>query len=133
MKIYHCSGFECEKALPTTMEDQFNESEVVYDHLGEKRTLTVTYVRYFDTYVQENNIYDAGQTGVPFYHLVALLVLMKHHGFVDARRLYYNDTKKFLKAFNQEDIEQALSIYRSLQQPEQPAAAKENRSEQTMS
>ncbi|EGL81672.1 hypothetical protein CathTA2_2858 [Caldalkalibacillus thermarum TA2.A1] len=123
MKIYKCSGFEYEKALPTTMEDQFNESEVVYDHLGEKRTLTVTYVRYFDTYVQEKGIYDPEQTGIPFYHLVALLVLMKYHGFVNAQRLYFNDTKKFLNAFNQEDIEEAVSIYRSLQQSEPLAEA----------
>jgi len=114
MKIYQCSGFEYEKSLPNSPEDLFNESEVVYDDQGQKKRLNVTYVRYFDTYVAENNIYDPSHTGVPFYHLVALLILLKNQGNISATRLYFSDTDQFLSAFNQEDIEKALEIYRSL-------------------
>lgn len=114
MKIYKSHGFECEKKLPTTLEDLFNQSIVEYEYEGQKRVLTVTYVRYFDQYVQENDIYNAEETNVPFYHIVALLVLMKNNGYVEGERLYYNNTKQFLNAFNKEDIDKALSTYNSL-------------------
>lgn len=115
MQIYECTGFEYEKSLPNSPEDMFNESVVVYDHNGKKHTLHVTYVRYFDTYVAENNIYDAEQTGIPFYHLVALLILLKNEGEIKAQRLYFSDTEKFLSAFNPGDIPKAVEIYKQTQ------------------
>lgn len=120
MKIYHCQGWEFEKSLPNSPEDLFNGSEAVYDDAGRQKKLTVTYVRYFDTYVQENHIYDPEKTSVPFYHLVALLILLKNGGKVNASRLYYNDTNQFLEAFNPEDIPKALEIYRSLHKEGNP-------------
>lgn len=112
MNIVSCSGFECEKKLPTTLEDLFNQSDVVYMHEGKERKLNVTYVRYFDQYVHEQGIYSSEETGVPFYHLVALLVLMKNDGYVADQRLYFNDTEAFLRAFRREDIRQALTLYK---------------------
>lgn len=114
MKIYHCSGRELEKSLPNSPEDLFNESEVVYDDEGHQKKFTVTYLRYFDQYVQENNIYDPSQTSVPFYHLVALLILLKNKGKIQASRLYINDTQLFLAAFDPEDIPRGLEIYHSV-------------------
>ncbi|WP_202081030.1 hypothetical protein [Caldalkalibacillus salinus] len=114
MDILYSTGFECEKKLPTTLEDLFNQSDVTYHYEGEERQLNVTYVRYFDQYMQEQGIYDAEKTGVPFYHIAALLILMNHKGYVQGNRLYYNDTDQFLQAFNQEDIPKALDIYQSL-------------------
>ncbi|WP_025028288.1 hypothetical protein [Caldalkalibacillus mannanilyticus] len=113
MKIYHCSGFECEKQLPTTLEDLFNQSDVLYDIDGSEKKLNVTYVRYFDQYLKEQAIYNEEETGVPFYHIAALLILMKHGGQIDASRLYYNDTKEFMNAFNTQDIPEAISIFKS--------------------
>src|SRR5690625_4913784 len=115
MKIFQSSGFEYEKAMPASPEDLFNESEVVYEYEGKKRTLTVTYVRYFDTYLAENNIYDADQTGVSFYEVAALLILMKNEGYVAGQRLYYSDTEQFMAAFDQEEIDRAMEIYRGLE------------------
>jgi len=114
MKIRRSSGFECEKQLPTTLEDLFNQSDVVYELNGEEKQLNITYVRYFDQYLKEQNIYNDEETGVPFYDIAALLILLKHKGNIEARRLYYNDTKEFLNAFKTEDIPQALDIYKSL-------------------
>ncbi|GAA0382751.1 hypothetical protein [Bacillus horti] len=113
MKILSSSGFECEKKLSTTLEDLFNQSDVVYEHQGKNKGLNVTYVRYFDQYLQEQSIYDGEATGVPFYEIAALLILKKNNGFVDANRLYYNTTEKFLAAFDPEDINEALSIHSS--------------------
>ncbi len=113
MNIISCSGFECEKKLPTTLEDLFNQSDVVYEINQSKKHLNVTYVRYFDTYLLEQNIYDTEKTGIPFYHICALLILLKQ-GTVDAQRLYYNDTQKFLRAFNPADIDKVLNIYRQV-------------------
>lgn len=115
MQIVSSSGYECEKELPTTLEDLFNKSDVLYNHEGKKRKLNITYVRYFEEYMKEQNIYNPDEAGVPFYHLCALLILMKNNGFVDGDHQYYNDTTKFLRAFNQKDIPEALSIYKSLQ------------------
>mgnify|MGYP001291917891 CR=1 FL=1 len=112
MNIYKSTGFECEKALPNSPEDLFNQSEVIYDLNGDRRTLTVIYLRYFDEYLKEQGIYDAEQTGVPFYEIAALLIIMKQKEFDDGRRLFFNDTKAFLNAFNQEDIDEALSLHR---------------------
>lgn len=114
MKIIHSSGFECEKKLSTTLEDLFNQSDVTYMHQGQERKLNVTYVRYFEQYMQENQIYDAEKTGVPFYKVAALLILLTNKGYVEANRLYYNDTNEFLAAFNQEQISEALQIYTSI-------------------
>jgi hypothetical protein len=111
MNVISCSGFECEKKLPTTLEDLFNQSDVVYLHEGVERKLNVTYVRYFDQYMQEQGIYSAEETGVPFYHIAALLILMKHNGYVADQRLYFNETEPFLRAFRREDIGQAVKIY----------------------
>lgn len=114
MNVLKSSGFECEKKMATTLEDLFNQSDVLYEHKGSEKNLNVTYVRYFDQYMQENGIYDSEETGVPFYEVSALLILMKNNGYVDALRLYYNDTDKFLASFNTEDIPEALSIYKKL-------------------
>lgn len=114
MKIFKSHGFECEKKLSTTLEDLFNQSDVIYAYEGAERKLNVTYVRYFDQYLQEQGIYNQEETGVPFYHIAALLILMKQGGYVSDHRLYYNDTEQFLKAFNQEDIHKALELYKSL-------------------
>jgi hypothetical protein len=114
MKIFSSSGFEMEKKLPTTLEDLFNQSDVSYEHNKEKRNLNVTYVRYFDQYMKENGIYDCEETGIPFYHIAALLILIKNKGYVDVLRLYYNTTDKFLASFNQDDIPEAISMYKEL-------------------
>jgi hypothetical protein len=114
MKIIRSSGFECEKKLPTTLEDLFNQSNVVYAYNGKEKMLNVTYLRYFDQYLKEQNIYNEEDTGVPFYEISALLILMNYHGLVEATRLYFNNTNEFLHSFKQEDIKEALSIYKSL-------------------
>lgn|SRR5690606_8919237 len=115
MQIVSSSGFECEKHLPNSPAEMFNKSEVTYMHEGKRRQLTITYVRYFDTYLEEQNIYNPEETGIPFYQIYALLILMKHNGYVESEQLYYNNTQKFLDSFNQEDIPEAISTYRSLQ------------------
>lgn len=115
MQILSSSGYECEKHLPNSPADMFNKSDVTYMYDNKKRHLNITYVRYFEQYMQEENIYNPEETGVPFYQICALLILMKNNGFVDAEMLYYNNTKNFLNAFNQEDIPEAISIYKSLQ------------------
>lgn len=115
MQIVSSSGFECEKHLPSSSADMFNKSQVTYIHEGKQRQLTVTYVRYFETYMEEQNIYKAEETGIPFYQICALLILMKHNGYVETEQLYYNNTARFLEAFNQEDIPKAISTYQSLQ------------------
>lgn len=114
MKIRSCSGFECEKAQNNSPEDLFNQSDVNYEHQGEEKVLNVTYVRYFDQYLQEQGIYDMEKTDVPFYQIYALLILLKNGGYVDAYRLYISDTEQFLASFDQKQIDEALSIYQSV-------------------
>jgi hypothetical protein len=114
MNILEVTGKEYEKALPTTLEDLFNESTVVYEHEGKRHSFTVTYVRYFDEYVREQGIYDAEATNVPFHNIVALLILLKKGTPIADQRQYYNETQKFLKAFRTEDIDKALDLSRSL-------------------
>jgi hypothetical protein len=114
MKILSSSGLECVKKLPTSPEDFFNQSEVSYDHNGQRRILKLTYVRYFEQYMEENGIYNAEEMGLPFYHIAALLILMKNNGYVDGDQLYYNSTDRFLASFNQDDIPEAISMYKSL-------------------
>lgn len=114
MKIITCTGFECEKALPTTVEDQFNQSEVEYEQDGKQRSFTVIYVRYFDEYVSEKGIYNSEEAGVPFYNIVALLILLKQKDKQLGSRIYFNNTERFLKAFNLDDISEALSIYQQV-------------------
>lgn len=114
MNILKSSGYEMEKQLPTTLEDLFNLSQVQYEDSGIKKELYVTYVRYFDQYLKENNIYNEEETELSFYHIAALLILLKNNGHVDAERLYFNSTDTFLASFNKTDIEEAISIYKSL-------------------
>lgn len=98
MEILSVTGENCPPGKGGSPSDTFDRSIVTYQAGQEKKTLTVTYVRYFGKVLAERGIYDETETGVPLQKLVAILFLEKYPQAKETRH-YINDTEQFLKLF----------------------------------
>lgn len=98
MNILSVEGGSLPAGKGGSPSDTFDESVVTYQVGKETKTLTVTYVRYFQSVLAEQGIYDHEKEGIPLYKIVALLYLEKHPNSKESRH-YYNDTKHFLQLF----------------------------------
>jgi hypothetical protein len=101
--IHHIEGKELEKEKPNTSEDFFNRSEASYEWNGEKHTLHLLYVRFFEEKLEDELTND------PFWKpylqsfkirdLAALAALAKHEKFLKRKRVYINDYEEFRNLF----------------------------------
>lgn len=98
MKILSVTGESVPASKGGSPSDTFERSTVTYQVEGESRTLTVTYVRYFEKVLAEQGIYDQEQEGVPVNRITALLFIEKHPEATGSRH-YFNDTDAFTALF----------------------------------
>lgn len=122
MIIERCEGFELEKEQPNQPLDLFNRSEVNYSVDGEKRTLHVLYLRYFDEKMNEFTPYDgqslfkAGDREVQFKDIVAVVCLLNNGAYQQKRRVYINNEKKFASHFKGLNDQLLQELFQSVEQ-----------------
>ena len=98
MKILSITGESVPPGKGGSPSDTFDRSIVTYEEGKETKTLTVTYVRYFEKVLAERGIYNQEEAGVPVNRIAALLFLEKNPQSKESRH-YYNDTEEFLRLF----------------------------------
>jgi hypothetical protein len=98
MKILSVTGESVPPSKGGSPADTFERSIATYEVDGVIKTLTVTYVRYFEKVLAERGIYDQEAAGVPVNRLAAVLFLEKHPEVKESRH-YFNDADAFIQLF----------------------------------
>jgi hypothetical protein len=98
MRILSVTGESVPPGKGGSPSDTFERSIVTYQAENETKTLTVTYVRYFEKLLAEQGIYDQEAEGVPVNRIAAVLFLEKHPDVKESRH-YFNDFKAFQALF----------------------------------
>jgi hypothetical protein len=98
MNIVSVTGESVPPSKGGSPADTFERSIATCEVNGQQKTVTVTYVRYFEKVLAERGIYDQDAEGVPVNRLVAVLFLEKHPDVRESRH-YINDTDAFLSLF----------------------------------
>ncbi len=98
MKILSVIGENVPPSKGGSPADTFDRSIVTYQAGDQTKTLTVTYVRYFEKVLAEKGIYDQEKEGVPVNKLAGLLFLEKYPDTKESRH-YFNDETPFLALF----------------------------------
>lgn len=99
-------GWELEKAVPNSFEDFFNRSEVTFEKDGRERTLTITYVQYFEEFMSEftpfrqDPLFEIGSREVAFKDIVAAACLLNQPDFSERKRVFVSSKTEFLSLFN---------------------------------
>ncbi|HZG15736.1 MAG TPA: hypothetical protein VE710_12025 [Candidatus Bathyarchaeia archaeon] len=104
MKILSVIGENVPAGKGGSPSDTFDRSIATYQVNGVTKTLTVTYVRYFERQLAEEGFYDQEKEGVPVNRIVSLLFLEKHPEGKTGRH-YYNDFASFKNLFEGFSIE----------------------------
>ncbi|WP_026694771.1 hypothetical protein [Peribacillus kribbensis] len=121
MLIKRCIGYELEKELPTTSEDFFNRSEVHYVDEGKEKSLSVLYVRTFDSAffewlsIQEGPVFTAAGRDVHVKDLAALAALVKNPAFHSRKRVYINQEKAFIELFKGMDLQGFAKVFERME------------------
>lgn len=110
MKILSVAGESVPPSKGGSPADTFERSLVTYEKEGQQKTVTVTYVRYFEKVLASEGIYDQEAEGVPVNRLAGLLYL-EHHGETRENRHYINDTEDFVKLFDGFSLGQLKAKY----------------------
>ncbi|MGJ3204037.1 hypothetical protein [Geobacillus thermoleovorans] len=111
MNICRLHGEELQKSQSNTFEDYFNRSEVTYRDGGEERTLSVLYLRHFETALLELLPYEGDPlfavNGRDIYlrDIVALVCLWKNMEYRQRRRVYIHDEGELRRYFAALDTE----------------------------
>ncbi len=98
MKVLSVQGESVPPSKGGSPSDTFERSIATVQHNGATKTVTVTYVRYFEKVLAEQGIYDQEAEGVPVNRLAAVLFLEKHPEAAESRH-YFNDTTEFVSLF----------------------------------
>ncbi|MFY0543921.1 hypothetical protein [Brevibacillus sp. H7] len=98
MKVLSVTGESVPPGKGGSPSDTFERSIATVQQNGETKTVTVTYVRYFEKVLAEQGIYDQEAQGVPVNRLAAVLFLEKHPDAKESRH-YFNDSAAFLALF----------------------------------
>ncbi|WP_071435525.1 hypothetical protein [Bacillus kwashiorkori] len=118
MKIVKYYGYEMEKETKTSFQDYFNESIVEYIEDFQKKTLSVTYLRFFEenilqfTPFETNPLFSVGDQPIFLYDIVALVALQIPE-YKNRKRLFINNEAEFSELFTNCNKEQ---IYETCQQ-----------------
>lgn len=99
MRILSVTGESLPPGKGGSPSDTFDRSIVTYQADGETKTMTVTYVRYFEKQLAEEGVYDQEKEGIPVNRIASLLFLEKHPD-VKLGRHYYNDFASFKTLFD---------------------------------
>lgn len=113
MKIISVKGENVEPGIGGAPADSFDRSFATYETEKEKKTLTVTYVRYFAKVLAEKGIYDEESAGVPVNKMIAVLFLEKYPEVKELRH-YFNDEKQVLELFEGFSLDSFKAKYGSL-------------------
>ncbi|KPB03183.1 hypothetical protein [Bacillus sp. CHD6a] len=125
MRIINCRGYELVKAQPNTSEDFFNRSEVTFEDDGQKKTLHVLYIRYYDETFAEfipamsgeaDPIFDIGEKQITFKDLVAIVCLIKNPSFRQRKRIYINTKEELAGYFEGVNISKIREIFEGMQE-----------------
>jgi hypothetical protein len=98
MKILSVTGESVPPSKGGSPSDTFERSIATIQENGVTRTVTVTYVRYFEKVLADQGIYDQEAEGVPVNRLAAVLFVEKHPHVKESRH-YFNDATEFLSLF----------------------------------
>jgi len=113
MKILSVTGESVPPGKGGSPSDTFERSIVTLEENGVTRTVTVTYVRYFEKVLAEQGIYDQEAQGVPVNRLAAVLFVEKHPDAKETRH-YINDADVFLALFAGFSLNQFQNKYGEL-------------------
>ena len=113
MRILSVTGESVPAGKGGSPSDTFERSIVTFEQGKEQKTLTVTYVRYFEKVLAERGIYDQESEGVPVNRIAATLFIERHPD-VSEMRHYFNDTEQFLALFEGFNLATWKSKYSSL-------------------
>jgi hypothetical protein len=113
MKVLSVTGESVPPSKGGSPADTFERSIATYEVNGVTKTITVTYVRYFEKVLAERGIYDQEAAGVPVNRLAAVLFLEKHPDVKESRH-YFNDTEAFLALFEGFSLDKFTKQYPEL-------------------
>jgi len=113
MKILSVTGESVPPSKGGSPSDTFDRSIVTFEAGKEIKTLTVTYVRYFEKVLAEKGIYDQEKEGVPVNKIAGILFVEKHPDVKEMRH-YFNDTDDFLALFEGFSLAEFTRKYGSL-------------------
>nr|WP_238333141.1 hypothetical protein [Brevibacillus laterosporus] len=113
MKILSVTGEGVPAGKGGSPADTFERSVVTYQVGKETKTLTITYVRYFEKLLAQQGLYDQEKEGIPVNQLAATLFLEQHPQSKESRH-YFNDGESFTKLFEAFSIEEWREKYSSL-------------------
>ncbi|BBW95752.1 MULTISPECIES: hypothetical protein [Geobacillus] len=105
MDVCRLHGEELEKSQANTFEDYFNRSEVTYSDGGEERTLSVLYLRHFETALLEllpyegDPLFVANGRDIYLRDLVALVCLWQNPAYRRRKRVYIHDEAELCRYF----------------------------------
>ncbi|MDQ0269296.1 hypothetical protein [Cytobacillus purgationiresistens] len=121
MLIKHYKGWELEKEMPNTFEDFFNRSEVAFEEDGLEKTLTITYVQYFEEFLSEFTPYDknplfmAGSREVEFKDIVAIATLLNQPALSKRKRIFVRSQSELQTLFKGYDFSKLPDILESIE------------------
>ncbi|MBM7108423.1 hypothetical protein SAM19_01794 [Brevibacillus laterosporus] len=113
MKILSVIGESVPAGKGGSPADTFERSVVIYQVGKETKTLTVTYVRYFEKLLAQQGVYDQEKEGVPVNQIAATLFLEQNPQAKESRH-YFNDAESFTTLFTTFSIEKWKERYSSL-------------------
>lgn len=113
MRILSVTGESLPAGIGGSPEDTFDRSIVTYQQENQTKTLTVTYVRYFEKLLAEQGVYDQEAGGVPVNRIAGVLFLEKHPNEKEGRH-YFNDAKPFLELFENFSLDKFKKKYQEL-------------------
>ncbi|AGT32604.1 hypothetical protein M493_11780 [Geobacillus genomosp. 3] len=105
MDVCRLYGEELQKSQSNTFEDYFNRSEVTYRDGGEERTLSVLYLRHFETALfdllpyEGDPLFTAAGRDIHLREIVALVCLWKNPAYRQRRRVYIRDEGELCRYF----------------------------------
>lgn len=98
MRILSVTGESVPPSKGGSPSDTFERSIITFQSGKETKTLTCTYVRYFEKVLAERGLYDQEKEGVPVNSIAAVLFIEKHPDVAELRH-YFNDPDKFAALF----------------------------------
>lgn len=113
MRILSVTGENVPAGKGGSPSDTFDRSIVTYVQENQTKTLTVTYVRYFEKLLAEQGLYDQEAEGVPVNRIAGVLFLEKYPNEKESRH-YFNDAKPFLTLFENFSLSEFKNKYKEL-------------------
>lgn len=106
MLITKCEGVGLEKSSPTSPEDSFNRSTVVFEANGRERTFNLIYLKFFETKLD---------LAMPVKDIAGLCALIQHPEYQERKRLYIHEEETFAALFENLDMSKIQEVKNRLE------------------